>query len=286
MNAKFLTLLALLLATVSGCTTVVLPKREPAEPDNSTVIVNEGPPMNTGELDNGADGAGEGHPMLGWQQSGTLVTGDFQRSFSMQKDFSPFAGVFTIQLGVIAPQSSPGVPSGFEAIADVSWSVAGSTIRRRISVGNGVEISSPAQAVNVVVHDRSDPLLAVAGLEYVVFVQATPGSRASVGQPPTLNAFSQNQPVPAASGLVVPLPPDAGVISVEASILTVNPGVALAPNTIGLFMHGLGGVTVKSFDITDAAPQFVAVPPNVTDIEIHNFGAVGINANISWGIDG
>lgn len=281
-------LLALIAFFQFGCTEITIHETAPETIVNDSG--HEGPTMivdfDTQEIGSGSD-PDRPKGSLGWQQSGELVTTDHNKSFSMQRNFAPYAGVYTIQFGVIPPTDplNPSSVVAFEAEADISWAVEGGTIRRRVSIGNGVEISAPAQAVNVVVHDVSDPLVSFAGRPYVVFVTCAPGPRASTSQLPTLVEFSLNQSIGPASGLIVPVPDGAGAISVEVTIFTDVPGVALAPNTVVVQQDaGLG--TVKLYDITDKAPLFVPLAPNAISIEVHNFGAVPIRAQVTWGIDG
>lgn len=214
----------------------------------------------------------------GWQQSGKLTTGNTNKAVTCQADFAPRAGYFTVQIGI-----DGFVGKSRNTEATIIFSVEGGQISRRITVGNGATISGPGQAVRVRVIDKTTvtPL----GSDYGVQIQISPGVRPTTEQPPTLyGGFFQQGP-----GIVaIPIPQDAGVISVDVEAIMQNAMgaiVAPPPNVVAKLLDS-AGVALKIYYIgVDAT--FVPVPPNAAFLEIQNFDAANTAlASVIWGIDG
>lgn len=221
------------------------------------------------------------HTKDGWQQSGTLTTGDRLKIVSMQANFAT-AGFYTIQFGIQPPPQSAPFFGVFDTTADIEWSVEGATVRRTVSVGNGVSVSGPGQAAKVTIRDVTVPLVPT---DYTVAVQITPGTRPSVERPPTLRGIPAALNAAAGGGgFTLQIPPDAGVISVETSYGSlfsppsiVNPILVNHLNTAG---------TTKAY-YADVETTFVPVNPSTTAVTVKNFDPlVDFLVQLTWGIDG
>ena len=77
---------------------------------------------------------------------------------SLQCDFEE-ADVFTVTFEVDFP-TNPAPTSPVNCIADILWTTGGVTVKRRVSVGNGVSISGCAESVRVIVTDATVNYLA------------------------------------------------------------------------------------------------------------------------------
>lgn len=214
----------------------------------------------------------------GWQQAAVLKTGDRLKTLSMQANF-PVSQYYTVQFGVIVPLDP--LFSGFDAVAEITWIVEGQLVRRRVSVGNGVSVSGPGQAVKVVVSDVSIP--AIAGFEYTVSVQVTPGTRPSVSRPPTLRGFSVQQALLGGGTLDLAVPENAGVISVETSY-----AFDVAQPTVGfpiLVQQSSFFGAIKSY-YANVETGFVALAPNAQVVTLFNLDVHAYFVQWTWGIDG
>lgn len=227
-----------------------------------------------------------GKPKDGWQQSGTLFTAKPDQMVTCQANFAK-AEYYTVQLAVIQTPdiTAPGyIGLGtYAAEADIEWSVEGSTVRRTVSLGNGVSISGTGQAVKVTLRDVSDPAIGVS--PYIVQVQIAPGTRPAKSQPPTLQGFIVTQILGVAPAFIdLPIPPNAGVISVETSGALFLLGVNFRDNTRVSHRNAFGQI-IKAYDPTQEV-GFVPVAPNATFVRITNLSANIFQVNFTWGIDG
>lgn len=234
--------------------------------------------------DNSELGVGLQNPQKavdGWQQSGTLTTGNDQKSVSMQANF-PESGYYTVQFAVVPPVGIAGGLNSFEAIAVIDWRVEGASVRRKVSVGNGVSISAPAQGVGVTVND--DTVTATAGNDYTVQIQVARGSRPNPGYPVTFVDNFLESLGPGAS-FVYDVPQNAGVTSVQiaAGLTTLQvPGV----QGVVIEIKNSIGTLLKFYDLA-TYPDFVPLPPSAATVTVTSLlaaGTYGIQA--TWGIDG
>jgi hypothetical protein len=88
----------------------------------------------------------------GWGQSGPLTSrqGNGPGSgFGLQKSFGRYARAYTVQFSVFPPSL------GFDATADITFSIAGQSITRRVSVGNAVSLTGLCQAINIQIYDTT-----------------------------------------------------------------------------------------------------------------------------------
>lgn len=214
----------------------------------------------------------------GWQQSGTLTTGDANKKVSMQAEF-PKPGYYTFQFGVIPAKSG-----AFRAVAEVQFSVEGSTVRRRVTIGNGTSISGTGQAAKVTVSDDSANFLGFLGNDYTVWAQCSPGTRPSQNQPPVLQGDLVR--VNAGTQSVVPIPDNAGVISLELVAAPLATASGLPVNSLIGVLSNPVGFTLKTFAIT-GNPGFISVPAGATILTVQNVStADDYLVTPTWGIDG
>ncbi len=223
----------------------------------------------------------------GWSQSGVMHTGSLTDQVSLQAKF-PKAESYTVQFGI--NPSAGALAEAVQAEALISWSVEGNTVTRRVNVANGASVTGTGQAVRVVMADRT---VGGTGKDYVVSVQVAPGSRPSTQQPPTLipvPAFFNVAPTGGVSDPVIPIPTDAGAISVFVTVTAVGPGgpVASAEGIATVDQQISGGFTRKTYDPRTA--EWVPLTPGATFLQLHNNNTVisGIHLffSVTFGIDG
>lgn len=224
---------------------------------------------------------------LGWSQSGKLTTGNPNTKISMQVQF-PVCDSYTVQFGIIPPQRQGTPPTDFQpvldVIADLTWSVKGNFVTRRVSVGNGMSISGVAEAVKVDVKDITASPLSL-GFDYIASIQVSPGTRPSQGQPPTLKATPFVFAIPAGSSQTIAIPTEAGAISVETSVATNLAGVS--PDVeVDQCIFEFPALVLKSYNAL-VESGFVALAPSATGITVRNKDVTNaVNVALTFGIDG
>lgn len=221
------------------------------------------------------------NPPLGWSKSGKLIPGNTSRGLAMQKQF-PIAGVYTAQFNIDQGNQPINVRVRAEAIID--WTVAGNSVRRIISVYDGVSISGTASAVNIAVRDTSIAL--ATPIEYSVSIQITPGTRASHSMPPFLERDGAVIVAPAASSdRTVPI--DAGVIAVYTSLATDTLGTPIASGDVRIRHIDNNASVLKSYDPV-LVSGWVPLSPGTTEIRYEVDAGVGsdVRFQTTFGIEG
>lgn len=220
----------------------------------------------------------------GWSTSGSIVTGDpLNSAVKLQANF-PTADNYSVQFSVESGNGFIVNPA-----AEIVWNLEGNSVRRLVSVVNGLTVTGMAQGVNVRVFD--DNTLAGPSVVYRVGVQIAPGVRASVNQPPTYvpnipGVFPFGQVVLVAlSQIDVFLPINAGVISVLCTAGgTPNP-VVITEADIQVSHFASAGFSTKVYDPRNAG--FVPVGPDTAWIRIRNANAANnYKVALTFGIDG
>ena len=194
--------------------------------------------------------------------------------------------VFTVKFGVLPPANG----KGFNALATITFSINGSPIVRKVSVGSGVEISGPADAITVHVDDVTPAAYANNGQDYQVTCAIAPGTRANSPYP-TLDDVSVG-----GSGIYVlpttgattsiPIPQDAGVVGAWVSAITTS-AASLNPTTT--ITAASSGVTTNLFEtgLTDPMVHFLPIPPGAINLIAGNRDTTNINAlTVLWVVDG
>lgn len=223
----------------------------------------------------------------GWQQAGKLKIGDPVQAVTLQADFQNEPGNYTIQFGIVKP---PNANALYVAKADIYWSVEGQTLKRTITVGNGVSISGTAQGVKVRVYDDTattfPAAVIVPNTEYTVAVQVVKGTRPNVGKPPTLYVAPVN--VGPLSFQNINIPADAGVISVNVQIGVAAVAIIPIPFTAQCIVEDVGGLTtLTTFVPTENNAGFITLPPGSAILSLYN-GSAGdtYTMQVNFGIDG
>lgn len=218
---------------------------------------------------------------------GLLTTGDPSRQVSVQCGFKK-AGVVTVQfnLSTVTPVAAITI----RAEAFIEFSVGGQSVTRRISIGDGSSISGTAEMVRVVMTDTTDLTASPSNLgrDYQVSVQIAPGTRPDTSIPPTLLTSPGGPPdavtILSGNSLLVPVPADAGVSSVEVTVATVLAGPLLEQAVNVAHVTNNGSTTLKQYD--PRAFAFVPVANGTQYILLLNNSAVDVLMQVTFGIDG
>jgi len=196
------------------------------------------------------------------------------------------AGSYTIQFGINLPPGSGPTKGVAYARADVTWSIAGGNVKRTIDIINGRLVSGVGEAVKVLMYDNTPSAYPGAGTPYGVFCQVTKGTRPSQNQPPTLQAFQLIQTLTAfgtaGQVIVVPVPPDAGVISVEVCGFDVTDKVE---GNLRVAMVNAGGGIAKDY-VSPGPDHFVPIAPGTASLTINNLNSNDVGVQVTFGIDG
>lgn len=274
-NTIRLACLAVSIASLVGCLddAQVNPVSEPEETDMNPI--HDQSPTRAQLIPEGK---------TGWSSSGPIATQNRKKSLSCQADFTKGkygAGMYTVQFHV----NMPSVLARPQAI--IKWSVEGGDVRRVIDVGPGTSISGVGQAVSVVLYDAVEnaPPNTGAGTEYNVGIQVSPGTRASVSQPPTL--LGGGALVNKSGGSAVfTVPTDAGVISAMVTYTGASAGTV--ENVIVVEeVDATGTNTLKAYYATPDGPTFIPIAPSTATIKVTNEDT-NENATVivTYGIDG
>jgi hypothetical protein len=226
----------------------------------------------------------EGDDMsLNQSASGKLIPkGSNQVNF--QPNISKQAS-YTLKFGINGPDEhlTPGIR---RTIANIDWSLDGVWLHRTIDVVNGQTISSQCDGVAVKVTDTS---LGTALGEYEVTMAIAEGTRPTVQQPPFLTGLGDSQGSgvfpPGANFLAVPVPQNAGVISVYTTVAAGIVGTVLDPKDVEVSQNsGIGQVKAYSPLIITG---WVPISSGVTTVFIFTSAAApGTIWSVLYGIDG
>jgi hypothetical protein len=220
-------------------------------------------------------GVGESRDMA--TQSGQTVP-------LLQEAMMQEGGMYTLVFGLL----DPGVP--VECVATITASERGNSVQRQLNIVKGASISIAGRVFDVRVTDTTPetlPLSATAtpgaGTGYVVSCLIERGNRPSEGRPPTL--YGGIASLATHTSETVPIPQNAGVISLEVSVAENVTFPTVTPNVVVTFTTASGGI----FKVYNPVLQsgFVDIPPGATEVTITNADAAnGVYATITWGIDG
>jgi len=213
----------------------------------------------------------------GWSQAGKLITNNSDQKVTLQAQF-PKSDVYTVQFGI-------GRVPVFSArtVAEITWSVAGNRVVRRMTPNSGGSISGRAEAVKVELIDVTDAFNA--GQEYDASILVSPGVRASTANPPTLIDPFDGIIVAPATTQSVPIPQGVGVVS---ALVVQKVAIGGAPIPAGeISVEQFDGVTsLLIYDPRDYT-DFVPIVASADSLVLGNFNAVtAVRFSIIWGIDG
>jgi hypothetical protein len=223
----------------------------------------------------------------GWSASGTLEVGNEHKAVQLQANFVD-PGDYTVQFSVSNYDTNTDFPT---PTAEITWSVEGNSVRRIVTVNNGLSISGTGQGVKVVIRDASMPT-APATL-YDVSVQVVLGTRPAAQQPPTYTPLitgtdGTTRPgammVSALTSIVVPVPQDAGIISMFTTVATVPTPTILTEGDVQIRQNRTGGFPLKAYDPKIAT--WVPIAPLSTELTFVNNTASSVFFSVTFGIDG
>lgn len=230
----------------------------------------------------------------GWSTSGFITSQDGENSAVKLQAIFPKADNYSVQFSV-----GTGNGNLINPTAEIVWSLEGNSVRRLVSVINGLTVTGMAQGASVRVYDAVPTNMGPMGpqVTYPVGVQIAPGVRAAENQPPTL-VISQAPEVPGANSMLfgqsilaagtnidVQLPIGAGIISAYCTVSGFGVPTVITEADIQVLHYNSGGFTLKSYD--PRLLGFVPLGPDTTTIRIANFSAAGIYlVSLTFGIDG
>ncbi len=253
-----------------------------------------------GELDQEGGPGVQPPKRKGWSTGGQMIACNDDKNVALQATFSE-PGAYTVSFNIVVPPlPATNVYAGAESVvradAIVTWSVDGNSVTRRVSIGDGVEISGIASAVSVSVYDVTDrtiPSLSTepigAGIPYNVTILVAPGTRPSQNQPAVLDPFPKlpcNVVILDPGGsptdfVLVPVPSDAGVISVHVAVCAAV--FAVVPDSSIQVQHN-GFVVQKIYD--PRATDWEPVTPGTTQVVVTNLNAFQVYVQLVFGVDG
>lgn len=237
-----------------------------------------------------------------WAGQTTLTVGNINNSLKVTADFKSQGakpGTYTILLNSTQP------PNGCTPVAVITWSVAGNSVTREVSLGNGVSVTGTGEGFTVTITDATDtthygfftPPAGPGQGDYVVTALVTKGTRGSDGQPPTFipgavgNALVDVGPgtynVVAGGAVVIPIPQNVGVKSVFVSAIDVNATPNVVTTADG-FISQQNGVAVYG-NFYPNTNTWVPIIPGARTLELFNTLAGGghtLAFYVAFGIDG
>jgi hypothetical protein len=231
-------------------------------------------------MPNGSPGSLVG--LKGWSTSGKITTRTTQ-AVQLQVQFDD-PGYYTVQFNL----AFTGSGIGFDCRAEIIWSVKGNSVRRLVTVSDGLSISGCGEAVKVRIFDNSQ--LPLGNLEYLVSVQVTPGSRPSEADVnPLLQLFASGSTtyvelLPAGNNIFFPIPSDSGALSVYITArFTFGAAAGLNIADTDLYIEQLSGRKICG---GSSLYQFVPLAAAVNSIQIFNISALNMFISCAVGIEG
>lgn len=266
--------MSILFVFLFACTTQTTQNFSLEQQPNPT----DGDAMTMSEINPGLPSVGV--KLNGWSANGQLIApsvlgGSGSGEVSLQANFDD-PGNYTIEFSVQTPGnfSFNRVQQSVEAL--ITWSVAGNSLSRRVTIANGTSVSGVGQGVKIRIFDASefqagiDPPGSV--FTYDVAVQVSRGSRAANGAPPTyvpISSIDQNNSSTAGLAVAqVDVPRDAGVNSVRVVGYRVSGANRFALLQGDVIISQAAPISSSNYDYTDQSGSFVPLIPGVTRIDV------------------
>ena len=224
----------------------------------------------------------------GGSASRDMATQSEQTVALFQEAMMQEGGVYTLAFDI----QDPGVP--VECVATIRAADKGNHIQRQMNIVKGASISLAGRVFGIYVTDTTPALLPLSGEEspvptpgpgtgYVVTVVVERGNRAAESRPPTL--YGGSAQIASHASLTVPIPENAGVISLEVTAQVAVAFPSTAPNLTVTFTTAAGGI-FKQYNPIEYT-GFVPNVPGATEVTItNNDGSNAVNVAFVWGIDG
>jgi hypothetical protein len=219
-----------------------------------------------------------------WGITGPLTTGNTTKAVTLQTGQMEQEGYayVTVKFGVQAPVNG----LGYAANATITFMVNGNPIRRVVSVGNGVEISGPADAVIVQVNDLTPASFDNPGQPYSVTIQVAPGTRSSSAQP-LLNDVNGTYNILSGALEVIQIPANSGVIGVWVAAFSETAGVTDPNVAVSMQPSAISATQIFEFALTDPTPVYVPIAPGASTLIAANRDATHVASfSVLWVIDG
>jgi hypothetical protein len=186
------------------------------------------------------------------------------------------------------------IAGNINPVATVTWFLGGNNLSRKLSVYDGASITGCATNVTVTVADETDITDTSAQQDYVVTIMTAKGSRPATQQPPTYSIYQAANAGPATkrlgnsfvlggTSIVVPVPSNAGVISVFGTASAPN-GHTYVEGDLIIRQRNVTGLVVKQYDARNMG--WVPISPQTVDIELINNSTIDTLMGLVWGIDG
>lgn len=237
----------------------------------------------------GEDDAGEvpqgGNPQKGWASTTPMNTdGSLNGGVALAIAF-PKAGMYTLQFAIQNYVFNPlGNFSSPNCQALITWTVRGISMRRLVSVTDGVSIQGNAEAVSVQLTDVSQDT-AGNGSAYTVAMTVVEGMRAN-SLPVRLANDVQMRQIPGL-GMAGPfaVPKSVGVTAIYVEVAS-NVGAAIPENQILLTQRSSGPPIVGQGQCDPRVFQWIPISPGTDSVVISNGAAGAVNYRLFWAIDG
>jgi hypothetical protein len=201
-------------------------------------------------------------------------------------------GNYTVQFKVSGRQLP--ITGNINPVATVTWFLGGNNLSRKLSVYDGASITGCCSNVTISVSDETDFLDVSPQQDYTVSIMTAEGSRAGTQQPPTYAIYQNsnaggttrrlgNSFIMPSTSIVVPVPTEAGVISLFATGSDPN-GSVFAEGDLIVRQLNVTGLVVKQYDARNMG--WVPISPQTVNVELINNSAVNALMGLTWGIDG
>jgi hypothetical protein len=234
----------------------------------------------------------------GWSASGTLTSYDTQKSVTLQANFLEGTSI-SIGASNYTVQFSVSVQSGFliNPVAEIVWSVEGNTVRRKVSVVDGLAVTGVGQGCRVKVYDEPAADMFPVAVDYEIAIQIVPGARPATQQVPFYTPIIDNgvagseqigyAVIAAGANLDVPIPLGIGITSIYVTANgTAVPIVLTSANLAVDLIDPIGAVLVSYNPINIG---WVPLPPQAQVLRLNNYiggGGSALLYHVWFGIDG
>lgn len=218
-------------------------------------------------------------PPDGWSVSGNADCGG-NASPSLQAIF-PEAGQYTVQFFVETISGANAAAWAQNTLAEITWSVKGNSVRRLVSVTDGLSVSGVAQGVRVRILDQS-VVVGVPGLKqsYGFSIQVSKGARASVEQPPTLQMLQSDKGIanfgqylfacPPGGTIDIAIPDNIGAISFNLEgLISGLAGANPPPGIVSIVQLSANGLANAVYDAATIR-QWEVLKPGASIIRVVN----------------
>lgn len=232
----------------------------------------------------------------GWAVTGNLTPGT-DDAVSLQATFK-YVGYYTVQFSMQLPDTEFET-GGIFALADITWTVAGNPITRRVSIVNGMTISGMGESVYVEMYDFSE---ADPDSVYQVACSVARGTRPVAGNIPNISINTETLKTEAERrgesvvSVLTPgasrtwdVPPNVGVNSV---FIQVAPVAYAADNYKSLqdTFIGFWELTQQAGIGFDNLNRWIPIMPASARINLKldaaYVGAEGVYVAPIWGVEG